>query len=274
MRKAGSFAANSQRGQRQRRIFSPPSRSLLTGSCYISQNSGYTRPSIRQASGNPETANRSSVIGKIPAQCLQCRSCQLFFTHDCPLLLPKPKPNLDTLFDRLLDRKELAVKDSPNADPVLENFFAQLSPEIAATFTDDQVQAIARVFAARQSRKHPVDIRLSLPLLRCYIVVLAGRERRSVSRLQAEKVYHPIWTPVNTLAIAFFFALLVGSWAGILYGTYQLSHYFFSSASSSTSNRAIKTPTSCEKISEIRQNEGQIFCPSNEREAGEKGEGK
>lgn len=131
--------------------------------------------------------------------------------------------------------------EKSHVEPMFENFFAQISPEIAATFTDEQVQALARVFAARQSYKHFVDIRLSLPLLRCYIVVLAGREKRSAKRLQQDRLYHPIWTPVNTLAIAIFFTLLVGSWAGIFYATYQLSHYFFSSSAFPIiSYRAIK----------------------------------
>lgn len=157
------------------------------------------------------------------------------------------------------------MKSTLHANPSFEQFFAQISPEIAATFTDEQVQAIAKVFAARPSSKHPVDIRLSLPLIRCYLVVLAGRERRSVNRMQAEKASHPIWTPFNTLAIATFFALLVGSWAGILYGTYELSRYFLSSPSYSTSSGWINNQNRSEKSSGTRWNEGLISCPSNDR---------
>lgn len=54
------------------------------------------------------------------------------------------------------------------------------------------------------SSAHPINVRLSLPLLfgRYYITVVAGRERRSRARLAAEARKHPLATAGNMLFLA------------------------------------------------------------------------
>lgn len=44
------------------------------------------------------------------------------------------------------------------------------------------------LLAALEPRNHPIDLRVSIPLLnrRCYITVLGGRERRALDRLAQE----------------------------------------------------------------------------------------
>ena len=56
------------------------------------------------------------------------------------------------------------------------------------------------------SSGHPVNIRLSLPLLfgRFYITIVAGRERRSRERLAAEARKHPLATAGNLLFLTAF----------------------------------------------------------------------
>lgn len=72
----------------------------------------------------------------------------------------------------------------PSADPFLERFFERIPPDVAASFTPEQIDAIRLAFGARRPIRHGIDVRLSLPLLlrRYYIVFLAGRERRRHTR--------------------------------------------------------------------------------------------
>jgi hypothetical protein len=48
---------------------------------------------------------------------------------------------------------------------------------------------------------HPVDIRLTVPLLfgKVYLTVVAGYERRSAARLRAERRLHPLLKMGNTV---------------------------------------------------------------------------
>jgi hypothetical protein len=89
-----------------------------------------------------------------------------------------------------------------NSAPISsENVLARMAPEMAATFSPAQLQALQ---AALTTRRHPVNIRLSLPLgmTRVYLVLLAGTEVRSASRRRQAAAQHPLWTPMNMLVIA------------------------------------------------------------------------
>ncbi|HSM84117.1 MAG TPA: hypothetical protein VLS96_20670 [Nodosilinea sp.] len=85
---------------------------------------------------------------------------------------------------------------SSNLDPVL----ARMAPEVATSFSPAQRQALA---AALTPRRHPIDVRLSIPLgwSRVYLVLLAGTETRSPQRRQFEAAQHPLWTPLNLLVV-------------------------------------------------------------------------
>ncbi len=89
-----------------------------------------------------------------------------------------------------------------NSAPISsDNVLARMAPEMAGTFSPAQVQALQ---AALTTRRHPVNIRLSLPLgiTRVYLVLLAGTEVRSVNRRRQEETQHPLWTPMNMLVMA------------------------------------------------------------------------
>ena len=60
--------------------------------------------------------------------------------------------------------------------------FSRMSPGLAESFTDDQVSAIKTAFGAEHWVDHPIDLRFSLPLLRWYLVVVAGPDRRARTR--------------------------------------------------------------------------------------------
>lgn len=74
---------------------------------------------------------------------------------------------------------------TPPADPrFTQRFLAALPPDVAASFTPDQLAAVQRCFGLRHAGRHPLDIRRSLwtPVGRLYLVLLAGRERREDGR--------------------------------------------------------------------------------------------
>ena len=105
------------------------------------------------------------------------------------------------------------MKSLQRKDPAFEQIFPKIPPEIARTFTEEQLNALKKAFGFRDWNRHPVDIRVSIPIpgIRFYLVLLAGRERRSYPRLQVSRRMYPLWTPVNALFITGFFILLLTS---------------------------------------------------------------
>lgn len=98
--------------------------------------------------------------------------------------------------------------DPANKDPFLEDFFRDMSPALARSFTDEQLRAIKMQFGARERGAHTVDLRFSIPLLRRYVVLLIGRERRSRRRRAKDRVNYPLAT-VGNLAIAIVLLVLI-----------------------------------------------------------------
>jgi hypothetical protein len=66
-----------------------------------------------------------------------------------------------------------------SAEAFIRRFLARVPPEIAATFSPDQLAAVQRAFGMRYAAEHAVDVRRSVPLPwgRYYLVLLAGRDR-------------------------------------------------------------------------------------------------
>lgn len=94
------------------------------------------------------------------------------------------------------------------SDLFFVDLFQQLSPDVAASFTNAQLDAVKRAFAVRSRSKHPINIRLSLPGLRrrYYLVVLAGKERRSTEQRWAESAItqgQPV-VPLDAFTTQFF----------------------------------------------------------------------
>lgn len=66
-------------------------------------------------------------------------------------------------------------------DPFFEHYFKRIDPRVAASFTEEQRQAIRSMFDGRMAaHQHAVDLRRSLGFgrSRFYFVFLLGRERR------------------------------------------------------------------------------------------------
>lgn len=108
---------------------------------------------------------------------------------------------------------------APVSDPFLNHFFQRIPAEVAETFTDAQLDAIKRAFGARTPGSHTIDLRFSIPLpRRCYyLVLLAGKERRSPERIDLERMMRPLWSLANGLSIVTFTFLFLFSFAAVLY---------------------------------------------------------
>ena len=98
--------------------------------------------------------------------------------------------------------------DPANKDPFLEDFFRDMSPALARSFTDEQLRVIKMQFAARERGAHSVDLRFSVPLLRRYVVLLIGRERRTLRRRKKDRKNYPLAT-VGNLAVAIVVLVLI-----------------------------------------------------------------
>ena len=75
----------------------------------------------------------------------------------------------------------------PNSTPgeaFIARFLNRLPPDVAASFTADQLAAVRRAFGMRYAMDHAVDVRRSvtLPWGRFYLVLLGGRDRRQEGR--------------------------------------------------------------------------------------------
>ena len=87
---------------------------------------------------------------------------------------------------------------------LFENLLSRMSDEERLSFSQAQIDALRNASASMRWNKHPVDIRLSIPLLfaRYYLVLLGGRERRSGERLSEERKRHPVGKLGNVIFIA------------------------------------------------------------------------
>ena len=65
-------------------------------------------------------------------------------------------------------------------------FNERIPRHVAASFTAEQLAAIKTAFGGERWDGHPVDMRGTLPLLRWYVVFVAGRDRRGTSRLDLD----------------------------------------------------------------------------------------
>lgn len=83
------------------------------------------------------------------------------------------------------------LKSSTKVNPQLEQVIARLSPEIVATFTPTQLDALQIAFHQLTWRKHSVDVRFSFPFpgKGIYFVFLAGPERRSLARRRTSRTH-------------------------------------------------------------------------------------
>lgn len=104
--------------------------------------------------------------------------------------------------------------------PNLRNrILRSLDPEVAKSFTEEQLRELERSLAEPASSGTPINIRLTMPMLwrQFYITFLAGPERRSKKRLNKERARHPLLTFANTCCFIFLLLFLVPAFIGLVH---------------------------------------------------------
>ena len=83
------------------------------------------------------------------------------------------------MIPRTLHTARPAARDDSKSR-FLQRFLARTAPDVAASFTPAQLQAIHHAFGMRYAVGHSLDVRRSvaLPWGRYYFVMLAGRDRQ------------------------------------------------------------------------------------------------
>ena len=89
-------------------------------------------------------------------------------------------------------------------DGLLEAILSRMSKSERLAFNESQIESLKQACAKLRWKDHPVDIRMSIPLLiaRYYVVFLAGREQRGAARRRDERERHPFWRWGNVIFVA------------------------------------------------------------------------
>ncbi|MEH2420382.1 MAG: hypothetical protein V7K48_05370 [Nostoc sp.] len=112
-----------------------------------------------------------------------------------------------------MPRNRLTKYSSKN-DTFLQQFFICIPPQVAATFTDAQLTELQKVFKERVSKRHAVDIRLSIPFIkkRFYLVFLLGKEKKLKQNRK-----ETIFTHVNSILLIRYCLVLITFLLSALY---------------------------------------------------------
>ena len=107
----------------------------------------------------------------------------------------------------------IPMQSSDGDEDFLERLFSKLPADVARSFNDAQLAAIACAFGARRWRDHAIDMRLLIPLFgrSYYLVLLAGAERRSRQRRLRDRLLRPMITIGNGIFTAVFFTAILFS---------------------------------------------------------------
>ncbi len=94
---------------------------------------------------------------------------------------------------------EGSIFQDSQSDP----FFDRLPAPISEQLSEDQKKAIAAALPGTPGIKPPVNIRMSVPMLRWrfYFAINGGKERRSKPRLKADRRHNPLVTKGNGLFV-------------------------------------------------------------------------
>lgn len=99
--------------------------------------------------------------------------------------------------------RELAVRASRQREFSLDPYLRRLDPQVAASFTDVQREALKDMLGARGVATHTVEVRRSIPLgrRRFYLVFLFGPERRGMARLYSQGMISARFTVLFYLGV-------------------------------------------------------------------------
>ena len=97
-----------------------------------------------------------------------------------------------TIGEQVRRKSRPASREStkPSKESFLNHYLKRLNPEVAASFTPEQRDAIMIMFGAREIASHSIEVRRSIPFgrRRLYLVFLMGPERRGFVRLHSQGV--------------------------------------------------------------------------------------
>lgn len=118
-------------------------------------------------------------------------------------VVPSPKETIGQAWLR-------SARPTSPSERLVTGLLAQMPADVRGRFDDTQVEALREAARHCQWGRHPLDIRLSLPLLaqRYYLVIVGGRERRSAER-RRERQGTPRWLWNGLLALAVILALVI-----------------------------------------------------------------
>ncbi len=110
----------------------------------------------------------------------------------------------------------------PEPDPLfVARFRARIDPEVAETFTPEQLSAIHLAFALRTLPRHSLDFRRSIPFPwgRYYLAVVAGREKRGGARRAADRAVRGAGKAIDIALVSVIAAIVIVFGAGAAYLT-------------------------------------------------------
>jgi hypothetical protein len=111
---------------------------------------------------------------------------------------------------------DVRVNDIAKDSSFRRRLLANMPEDVGNSLTELQLATIERALDSGRWQAHPLDIRLSLPFFwrRCYLVLLAGPERRSAERRRSERIERPLRTIGNMAVFAVFLLLLIPAAVG------------------------------------------------------------
>src|SRR3569833_2748443 len=97
---------------------------------------------------------------------------------------------------------------APQSAPFLQQMFARMSPGAKFTFTPAQNDEIKKAFSGRSFTSHADDVRHSFSLFgkSYYLILLAGRERRSAPNARVTILSHTLTVLATATACCLLFA--------------------------------------------------------------------
>lgn len=86
-------------------------------------------------------------------------------------------------------RAQAARQAAPTGEEVLAHYFKRIDPDVAASFTREQREALKTMLGARGIAHHSLEVRRRLRLgkRRFYLVFLLGKENRMRDRLMGDR---------------------------------------------------------------------------------------
>ncbi len=108
------------------------------------------------------------------------------------------------------------MTDNSDCPSFRSRLLAKMPEDAANSVTDTQRATIERALDRGRRQIHPVNLRLSIPILwrRFYRVLLAGPEPRSAERRRGERFTRPLRAVANSVVFAVFLVLLIPATVG------------------------------------------------------------